>query len=171
MFVVRIQTVVVCDVTHYRLVDRYGTVRYSTVRYGTVRYGTVRYGTVRYGMVWYGTVRYGKVATFRWNLLSPSYAITDAADTRFARQTMQIHVFVLQAPERCSGMKKRVHRPPARQTDRPTDRPRSFSASYAFSSLYMVTVSLFSFLPAYNSFYHRLSDIIASYYHQGIDKR
>jgi len=47
--------------------------------------------------------------------LSPSYAATDAADTRFARQTMQIHVFVLEAPERCSGMKKRVHRLPDRQ--------------------------------------------------------
>jgi len=28
VFVVRIQTVVVCDVTHYRLVDRYCTVWY-----------------------------------------------------------------------------------------------------------------------------------------------
>ena len=30
MFVVRIQTVVVCDVTHYRSVDRYGTVWYGS---------------------------------------------------------------------------------------------------------------------------------------------
>jgi hypothetical protein len=82
---------------------------------------------------------------------------------------MQIHVFVLQAPERCSGMKKRVHGPTDRQTDRQAAKLFSFICLQLTRHGHGQFVLFF--YPHTTRFATVSVTLLHHHYHQGIDKR